>query len=98
MTPGYRILERLVKKWRAEAKRHRAITEVNPVADTIDYCAAEFEAALQDAQRADAYLTVEEFAARKRTSPQTVRAWCRTGKIRAERTPSGWLIPVEQAA
>lgn len=97
MTPGLKLLERVTKKWRAEARRHRAITPVNPIADTIDYCAAELEGALQDAARADAYLTVDEYATQYRASPQTVRTWCRAGKIPAERTPSGWLIRVEAA-
>lgn len=94
MSPGFAILDRLAKKWKAEAGRRKKISAVDPVADAIDYCAAELEVALKDAELADAFLTVEQYAARVQKSKQTVRGWCRKGKVPAERTPTGYIIRV----
>lgn len=93
-SPAAAILGNLVAKWKAESSRRKQITSVDPVADAIDYCAGELDEALKDAMAAERRLTVEEYAAKVRKSPQTVRAWCRRGKIKAERTPTGYLIPV----
>lgn len=47
------------------------------------------------------WLTVKEFAARKRVSEETVRRWLRAGKLIAERTigeHGHWRIRREQQA
>ena len=46
-------------------------------------------------------LTVEEAAARLRTTPETVRRWLRSGKLRGVRpggTKLGWRIPEAEIA
>lgn len=46
-------------------------------------------------------LTVEEAAARLRTTPETIRRWLRSGKLRGVRpggTKLGWRIPEAEIA
>ena len=46
-------------------------------------------------------LTVEETAARLRTTPETIRRWLRSGKLRGVRpggTRLGWRIPEAEIA
>jgi excisionase family DNA binding protein len=45
-------------------------------------------------------LTVKEYAAAKRVHPETVKRWCRDGKLPAERVGrlGHWRILVERAA
>lgn len=38
------------------------------------------------------YLTAEEIAAKLRLHPQTIRTWCRTGDMEAEKVGKQWRI------
>ncbi len=74
----------LGKAWREEATRRRKLTPNDAGADTLDYCAAEM-ARHVELQRAGTHrLTVEQYAALKGVSEQTVRNWIRRGELEAE--------------
>lgn len=82
----------LVAKWRGDATIRRKVTDTDPIAAALDYCAAELQAALAD--QAESPLTPEEFAAREHVTAQAVTRWCRIGELEAYRDQKGrWHIP-----
>lgn len=89
----------LARTWHTEAERRRQVTRVEPVADTLDYNAGELEQLLSKLEEDTAMLTPGEFAKLHKTTPQTVSAWCRAGKLTGA-VPKGrsWLIPRTSAA
>lgn len=89
----------LQRTWHNEAERRRKVTSTDPVADTIDYCAGEVEQLVKRLEEDTAMLTPGEYAKLHKTTPQTVTAWCRAGKIAgAEPKGRSWLIPRTAAA
>lgn len=82
------------RSWKEEAKKRRAISATDPVADTLEYCAGELAARLQEAEQTTQGLTVEEYARldHVRVTPQTVRTWIRRGQLAAIDTPTGYRI------
>jgi hypothetical protein len=87
-------LRAMKDNWHSEAARRRKVTSTDPVADTIDYCAGEAEQLLARLEEDTTTLSPSEFGKLHKTSPQTVTAWCRSGKI-AGAVPNGrsWRIP-----
>lgn len=87
-------LRAMKDNWHSEAARRRKVTSTDPVADTIDYCAGEAEQLLARLEEDTSTLTPGEFAKLHKTTPQTVSAWCRSGKLTGA-IPSGrtWRIP-----
>lgn len=89
----------LAENWHKEAERRRQVTRVEPVADTTDYCAGELESLIQRLEKDTEMLTPSQYAKLHKTTPQTVTAWCRAGKITGS-VPKGrsYLIPRTAAA
>lgn len=88
-------IEQLASAWAAEAKRRRQFTAVDPVADTLEYCASELNERIRLASFAQVEVTVEQFAELHHVLPATVRRWCRQKRLGARLTPSGYVIPAE---
>lgn len=87
-------MEQQAKSWRDEATRRRAISRADAIADTLDYCAGELTARLQDVRAVTEELTVEQFAHLESVTPQTVRTWIRDGRLAARPTARGYRIRV----
>lgn len=86
--------ENAAREWRKEAEERRQISKSDPVADTLEYCAGDLAKRLENARVAGEWLTVEEYAAQPDVdvTPQTVRAWIRSGQLAAVPTPRGYKI------
>jgi hypothetical protein len=95
MTPPLAVtaIERVTKSWRQEAEERRRISRVDPIADTLDYCAGEIAARLRSIVVESNTESVEERAQRERVTPQTVRIWIRTNQLPAEHGAKGYRIP-----
>jgi hypothetical protein len=89
------VVERTAKTWKQEAEKRRAISAVDPVADTLDYCAGEIAARLEALETDISYESVDERAHREGVTPQTVRIWIRTNQLAATTGPKGYRIPVD---
>jgi hypothetical protein len=87
--------ERVVKSWRQEAVKRREVSRLDPVADTLDYCAGELAARLRSIAEETQFWTPEEYARlpHVNVTPQTVRIWIRGGQLSAQNGPKGYLIP-----
>lgn len=85
----------LTTAWRTEAAHRRAISRVDPIADTLEYCAVEMDERLRDVALEIEYLNAEEYADQPhiRVTAQSVRNWIRAGQLPAIQGPKGWLIP-----
>lgn len=88
-------LEQLASGWISEVKRRRQFTAVDPVADTLEYCAGELNERIRLASFAQAEVTVDQFAELHRVLPATVRRWCRQNRLGARLTPGGYVIPAD---
>lgn len=82
-------VRRVVAGWRTEVERRRKVSGLDPVADALDFCAAEILAAVKEAEQSDRWCSVAEYAVRVHKSEATVRKWIRRGDLRAERTAGG---------
>lgn len=91
-SPIVSVMKSTARSWKSEAEKRRGISAVDPVADTLEYCAGELAARLRDASALDQYETVEERAKRERVTPQTVRNWIRTNQLAAEDSAKGYRI------
>lgn len=83
----------LADKWDGEVKQRRAITQIDPVADDAAYRARELRDALKTLERETEMLSPIAFAMLHKTTPQTVTAWCRAGKVRCQPNGRSYLIP-----
>jgi hypothetical protein len=83
-----------LRQWKREASERRKIAKNDPIAETLDYCAADLEQRLRMAEATEQWITVEAFAAQPDVgvSPQTVRAWIRAGELAAVRGRNGYHI------
>jgi len=91
-SPIVAVMKSTATGWKREAEKRRGISPVDPVADTLEYCAGELAARLRAAAANDEYETVEERAKRERVTPQTVRIWIRTSQLAAEEGAKGYRI------
>ncbi len=82
-------IKQTAQSWREEVARRRKVSAVDPVADALDYCAAEILELVSAAEKEGVTLTVAEYARRVRKDPATVRRWCRSGQVEAEQTVDG---------
>lgn len=89
MSAVTRRFRQIVANWRHEVGRRRKVSGIDPIADAIDYCAAELLEAVKEAEHEEAPLTVAEYAALTGKTPATVRKWIRLGRLRAEKAPDG---------
>lgn len=87
-------IEAQVRSMDDEVKKRRRVTAVDPVADTTEYYAGEIRSLLDRLKKDTEMLSPRQFAQLHRTTPQTVNAWCRAGKLEGV-VPNGrsWLIP-----
>lgn len=88
-------IRRTVDEWKSEARRRRAISKVDPVADALEHCATDLTARIENARIAEGeWLTVEAYAVLPDVdrTPQTIRAWIRAGQLAARPTPRGYLV------
>lgn len=85
-------LATVAETWQVEAANRRRFTKTDPVADTLEHCAGELASQVEALKTGVYYLTVEDYAALNDVSPPTVRAWIKTGQLRAISTESGWKI------
>ncbi len=91
-------VEATSRTWREEAERRRRISKIDPVAEVLDYCAGEISAVLRDARAESETITVEQFAAKERVTPQTVRTWIRRELVPAQWGAHGYQIPKDARA
>ena len=89
-----RKLEELHKK----AKDRRGVSNVDPVADAIDFCVGEIASTLETTAEEERYVTPAQFARmqRPRRNVQTVRRWIREGRLEA--IPKGRSYVIRQDA
>jgi hypothetical protein len=81
-------------EWDAEAKQRRRVSPVDPVADTLTYCAASLRETARQAEAARRTLSTTEYARLHSVSPATVRKWIARGELSAELNDAGdWRIP-----
>jgi excisionase family DNA binding protein len=85
-------LRGVAEGWSREATRRRQISAVDPVADALTHCASELGEQLRQLDADTALLSVEDYAAARHVTPQTVRAWIRHGELEAVRTERGYRI------
>lgn len=84
-----------LKEYGDEARRRRAISKVDPVADALDHVVGDLTQRIENARIADGeWLTVEDYGAQPDVSrtAQTVRAWIRAGQLAAKMTPRGYMV------
>lgn len=79
---------------RKNAAARRAVSEIDPVADAIEFCVGEIAETLAHAAEATRYLTPAGFARlhEPRVNVQTVRRWIREGRLEATRSGKTYLI------
>jgi DNA-binding transcriptional regulator YiaG len=96
------ILKRVEQRaaaWRLEATNRRTRTVNDPGADALESCANELDVAVEEIRQSMTTLTPEQFGEMYHVTPQTVRNWCRAGRIAgAEHGPGGWRIPRDAKA
>ena len=84
--------DELLARWTTDAATYRRRWPADPIAATLELCAAEIREAMvgQSGQP----LTAEEYARREQVSVQTVTSWCRRGELEAYKDMKGcWRIP-----
>ena len=82
----------LAKSWREEATRRRRFSNIDPVADALEHCAAELEELARENATAAAYLTAEEYAKIHDVTSATVCRWIKRGELTAIATGKGYRI------
>lgn len=78
--------------WRTEAAERRRISALDPVADTLEYCAAELQLRAREIEHAREEVSPEQYARTAGVTVQTVRTWIREGQLNARETPKGYRI------
>ncbi len=82
----------VAQSWQREAADRRKISAVDPVADTLDYCAIEILDRIVELEQKANWVNTEEYARLHGITPQTVRNWIRSGDLDAHETPKGYVI------
>ena len=89
-----RSVEMLAETWSKETEHRRAVSSVDPVADTLDYVSSELREKVSELRAAKAYLSTEEYAFLNNVSPQTVRRWIKSDQLNAmQLDDGGYRIP-----
>lgn len=95
MSPNLEPVRKIASGWKSEVARRRKVSGTDPIADALDYCAAEVLDAVREAEAADQWLSVTDYAAKHGKRASTVRRWCRRGLLGAEQLADGdYRIPV----
>lgn len=82
----------VARDWQLEAQKRRAISKVDQVADTLEYCASELGARLATIEHESEWMTVRDYARQEGVTSQTVRTWIRTGELAATAGAKGYRI------
>lgn len=86
-------LRAVTQAWSQQAENIRKISGVDPVAETLSYCASEMDELLRQIDAGVSLLTVHDYARAHHVTPQTIRTWIRSGELEAVRNASGlWRI------
>lgn len=87
------VVRGVISSWMQDVAARRKVTRVDPVADAFEHCASEMESELERAIDANRLLTVEQYAKSRAVDKSTVRRWCISGELQAEKNPAGdWMI------
>ena len=87
-------VRKAIEAWRNVAKDRRAVTTIDPVADTFAYCANDLEKRIERAERAKPTYTTKEYAGLYKVRDGTVRKWIDAGELEAHKNGAGdWEIP-----
>ena len=76
-------VERAANAYRQEAEQRRKLSPHDPAADALDYVARDLTERVRTLADPTATRTVEQFAAEKGVSAQTVRNWIHAGELDA---------------
>jgi hypothetical protein len=86
------VFDDLLGRWTADAETRRSRWPDDPIATTLDLCAAEIREVL--AGMSAVPLSPSEYALREGVTEQAVTGWCRRGELEAYRDERGrWRIP-----
>lgn len=87
-------VQHTLQSLRQRAVERRKASQVDPVADAIDYCVGELEETLTTASEETRLLTPAQYAAHVQppVNVQTVRRWIRDGELAAIDGTRGYLI------
>lgn len=85
--------ERAARSYGDEAERRRLLSKHDPVADALDYIAADLLERARVLADPTALRTVEEYAAEQLVTPQTVRNWIHAGELEHTEDARGFRIP-----
>lgn len=92
MSDALRDVATIAGTWRTEAAERRRISALDPIADTLDYCASELQLRVREIEHATEEVTPEQYARAQGVTVQTVRTWIRTGRLQARETSKGYRI------
>jgi hypothetical protein len=82
----------LVDSWKSDAEKRRKMSSLDFAADILEHCASELENELADAENADETVSVATYAAMHGKAPSTVRRWCQSGALPAQRKGGEYVI------
>lgn len=96
-TVWHREIELAAQSYRDEAEQRRRLSKVDPVADALDFVAADLKKRVEVLAAPTATRSVEEWAAEQNppVSAQTVRNWIRAGELEAFEDGRGYKIPID---
>ena len=85
--------KRLAERWLKKAEENRKISVHYPVDDALEWCAKELLRETEGFDRANQWVSAEEYGQEHGVTPQSVRNWARNGELEAMKTEGGsWLI------
>jgi hypothetical protein len=98
LSPQLEAMLRQADAWESEAKRRRQITAIDAASDTLVHCAAQLRARVETEARKVRRVSVAEYCeilkreTGRKVTPQTVRAWIRSGALDAEKLGRDYTI------
>jgi hypothetical protein len=92
-TVWHREMERAAETYRQDASSRRRLSKHDPVADTLEYIAADLEERASRLADPTALRSVEEYAAEHNVAPQTVRNWIHAGELESVSDAKGFKVP-----
>lgn len=92
-TVWHREIERAADSYRKDAVSRRRLSKHDPVADALEYVAADLEERASRLADPTALRTVEEYAAEHDKAPQTIRNWIHAGELEHVSDARGFMIP-----
>jgi hypothetical protein len=92
-TVWHREMERAAETYRQDAASRRRLSKHDPVADTLDYIAADLEERAGRLADPTSLRSVEDYAAEHNVAPQTIRNWIHAGELESVSNAKGFQIP-----